>query len=110
VSKEDKRKVPEGAKLIYLGKDIKLSVGWERINLEGMRGSMKGELEKFGKTNCNDDYTLAGGRDPMKILFSFENGDITKYTNVNCASPCRFVVVLGFELRVSLLLGKRSPT
>lgn len=37
MSRDEKWKKPEGTKLIYIGKDMKLPVGQKRMNLEGRR-------------------------------------------------------------------------
>lgn len=59
--------MPEGAKLIYIRKDMKLPVGKKIINLEGRRreqgvgvkfeGTVRGNV---WETDCHDDWDFGG--------------------------------------------------
>lgn len=73
--------VLEGAKLIDIGKDPRLQMGWKRINLESVRrgwreGSEFGEMRKiFWESGCHDSYKFRGQRDPMGIFIYFKTWD-----------------------------------
>lgn len=75
MSREERWKGPEGAELICMGKDMKLTVAQKRVNLEARRREQGGEV-KFegrvtGKVRGDDDWDFGGQKGPMRIFIYF---------------------------------------